>query len=128
MLSNLTLQKIAIVLFFIMFIYSGINKIPNFTKLVSGLAKKTGLPSPINELGMIGVIILEIIGSLIVVYYFLFGEIGYLKKEYIKYIVLLFIAFLLVVTPLYHPPTDKIIPFLSNVTTTGGLLLIYTTI
>ena len=122
---NQMIIKIGVVLFFIMFIYSGINKIPNFTKLVSGLAKKTGLPSPINELGMIGVIILEIIGSLIVVYYFLFGEIGYLKKEYIKYICQLFIAFMIVVTPLYHPPHKQIIAFLSNVTTTGGFLLIY---
>ena len=74
MISNLDLQKIAIVLFFIMFVYSGINKIPKFSKLVSGLAKKTHLPSPINELGMIGVILLEIIGALVVVYYFWFGE------------------------------------------------------
>ena len=41
----------------------------NFNKLVSGLAKKTHLPSPINELGMVGVIILEIIGALIIVGY-----------------------------------------------------------
>ena len=38
---------------------------------------------------------------------------------------LIFIAFMIVVTPLYHPPTEKIIPFLANVTTTGGFLLIY---
>ena len=125
MISNLDLQKIAIVLFFIMFVYSGFNKIPNFSKLVSGLAKKTNLPSPINELGMIGVILLETIGALVVVYYFLLGENRYIKRDYIKYIVLAFILFMIVVTPLYHPPTDKIIPFLANMTTTGGFLLIY---
>uniref|UniRef100_A0A6C0FE01 DoxX family protein n=1 Tax=viral metagenome TaxID=1070528 RepID=A0A6C0FE01_9ZZZZ len=125
MISNLYLQKIAILLFFIMFVYSGFNKIPNFTKLVSGLAKKTHLPFPINELGMIGVILLETIGALVVVYYFLIGENKYISKEVVKYIVSLFILFMIVVTPLYHPPTDKIIPFLANVTTTGGFLLIY---
>lgn len=125
MISNLYLQKIAILLFFIMFVYSGFNKIPNFTKLVSGLAKKTHLPFPINELGMIGVILLETIGALVVVYYFLFGENKYISKGAVKYIVSLFILFMIVVTPLYHPPTDKIIPFLANVTTTGGFLLIY---
>tara|TARA_Y100000592_G_scaffold97458_1_gene168251 strand:- start:110 stop:445 length:336 start_codon:yes stop_codon:yes gene_type:complete len=108
-----------------MFVYSGFNKIPNFTKLVSGLAKKTHLPFPINELGMIGVILLETIGALVVVYYFLIGENKYISKEVVKYIVSLFILFMIVVTPLYHPPTDKIIPFLANVTTTGGFLLIY---
>jgi hypothetical protein len=127
---NITIQKTAILLFFIMFIYSGINKIPKFNKLVSGLSKKTHLPSPINELGMIGVILLEIIGALVVVYYFWFGEFKFnsiklISKEVVKYIILIFIAFMIVVTPLYHPPNKAIIPFLANVTTTGGFLLIY---
>ena len=127
---NIDIRKIGILLFFIMFIYSGINKIPKFNKLVSGLAKKTHLPYPINELGMIGVILLEIIGALVVVYYFWFGEfqLGGVKivtKEIVKYMVMIFIAFMIVVTPLYHPPNKAIIPFLANVTTTGGFLLIY---
>ena len=71
---------------------------------------------------MIGVIILEVIGSLYIVYYFLYGG---LDKEIIQKICQAFIVFLIVVTYLYHPPWDKMIPFLSNVTTTGGLLLIY---
>ena len=67
---TLTTKKIAIILFFIMFIYSGFNKIINFNKKVSNLEKKTGLPKPINELGMIGVILLELIGSFMIIYYF----------------------------------------------------------
>ena len=105
-----------------MFVYSGIRKIPNFVKNTKGLSKKTGLPFPMNELGMIGVILLEIIGSLIIVYYFLGGNIS---KEIVKRICEIYLLFLIVVTFLYHPPTDKMIPFLSNVTTFGGLLLIY---
>tara|TARA_B100000963_G_scaffold360311_1_gene390707 strand:+ start:1318 stop:1698 length:381 start_codon:yes stop_codon:yes gene_type:complete len=120
---NLTIPKVAVLLFFIMFFYSGIRKIPNFIKNTKGLAKKTGLPSPINEMGMIGVIILEILGSLILVYYFWGGKM--IPKEVAKYVCLTFLAFLIVVTPLYHPPTKNIIPFLSNITTFGGLLLIY---
>ncbi|MBD23945.1 MAG: hypothetical protein CMG46_02925 [Candidatus Marinimicrobia bacterium] len=116
------IQKIAIVLFFIMFIYSGLMKITNFSKKTAVLSTKTNLPFPINELGMIGVIILEVIGSLYIVYYFLYGG---LDKEIIQKICQAFIVFLIVVTYLYHPPWDKMIPFLSNVTTTGGLLLIY---
>ena len=116
------IQKIAIVLFFIMFIYSGLMKITNFSKKTAVLSTKTNLPFPINELGMIGVILLEVIGSLYIVYYFLYGG---LDKEIIQKICQAFIVFLIVVTYLYHPPWDKMIPFLSNVTTTGGLLLIY---
>lgn len=124
---NITIKQIGILFFFIMFIYSGFGKILDFQKKCKGLAKKTNLPYPINELGMIGVIILEIIGSLIILSYFWFPEktLKYIKKEYIKYICQLFIAFMIVVTPLYHPPNKQIIAFLSNLTTTGGFLLIY---
>ncbi len=124
---NITIPKIAVLLFFIMFIYSGVGKIMSFQKKTKGLSKKTGLPYPINELGMIGVILLEIIGSIIIVSYFWFPEKTqkYIEKQYIRYICLVFIAFMIVVTPLYHPPHKQIIAFLSNVTTTSGLLLIY---
>ena len=124
---ELTIPKIGILLFFVMFIFSGFRKIPNFKDLVSGLSKKTHLPSPINELGIVGVIILEIIGALILVGYFWFPQmiLQYLSKRQVKYICQLFILFMIVVTPLYHPPHKQIIPFLSNLTTTGGFLLIY---
>ena len=117
-----TIPKVAVLLFFIMFIYSGIMKILGFSKKTKHLKTITHLPSPINELGMIGVILLEIIGSLIILYYFWGGNI---PQEIVKYTIGIFLLFLIVVTFLYHPPTDKIIPFLSNVTTFGGLLLIY---
>ena len=124
---ELIIPKIGILLFFVMFIFSGFRKIPNFKDLVSGLSKKTHLPYPINELGIVGVIILEIIGALILVGYFWFPQmiLQYLSKRQVKYICQLFIAFMIVVTPLYHPPHKQIIPFLSNLTTTGGFLLIY---
>ncbi len=116
------IQKTAIVFFFIMFIYSGLNKILSFEDKVITLKKKTNLIYPINELGMIGVILLEIVGSLLILYYFFGGKIN---KEIIKKICYIYFAFLIVVTFLYHPPHKKIIPFLSNLTTFGGLLLIY---
>ena len=121
-LNQLTIKRVAVVLFFIMFVYSGFMKILGFSKKTKGLSKKTGLPFPMNEMGMIGVILLEIIGSLIIVYYFLGGNVS---KEIVKRICEIYLLFLIVVTFLYHPPTDKMIPFLSNVTTFGGLLLIY---
>ena len=118
--------KLSIILFFIMFIYSGIDKILSFDKQVDKLEQKTKLPTVINQLGMIGVIILEIIGSLLIIDYFLFGNTPKLLAKYVLYI---FLLFMIVVTIMYHPPTSfkmrKITPFLSNITTFAGFLLIY---
>ena len=125
---SVTIPKVAVLLFFVMFVYSGVMKITGFAKKTKGLSKKTGFPYPINELGMLGVILLEVVGSLIIVFYFwgqkdIFGI--RLEKEYMEYLVKIYLLFLIVVTFLYHPPTEQLIPFLSNVTTFGGLLLIY---
>ena len=106
-----------------MFIYSGVNKLSGFNKKVKILEKKTGLPHIINLLGMTAVILLEVFGSLIMISHFMMRNL--INIQYIKYVNLLFLAFLIVVTFLYHPPTDKLIPFLSNMTTFGGLLYIY---
>tara|TARA_B100000900_G_scaffold9706_1_gene7974 strand:+ start:38 stop:424 length:387 start_codon:yes stop_codon:yes gene_type:complete len=125
MVKNIIL-KLSIILFFIMFIYSGIDKILSFDKQVEKLEKKTKLPIAINQLGMIGVIILEIIGSLLIIDYFLFRNTPKLLAKYVLYI---FLLFMIVVTIMYHPPTSfkmrKITPFLSNITTFAGFLLIY---
>ena len=117
------IKNVGIVLFFIMFIYSGYSKILHFDKKTQTLGAKTGLPHIINVIGMISVIVLEIIGSLLIIHYFLYGQ---LSKELIKNILKVYLAFMVVVTFLYHPPTDKLIPFLSNVTTLGGFVLVYT--
>lgn len=124
-MNKSTIHKLAILLFFIMFIYSGFNKIVRFNKKVNNLSKKTGLPYLVNQFGVIGVILLELIGSFIILYYF-FG--GNINKKLVKKVCELYLLFLIVVTLLYHPPTDKMIPFLSNVTTFGGMLLIYNSI
>ena len=125
MVKNIILN-LSIILFFIMFIYSGIDKILSFDKQVDKLEQKTKLPTVINQLGMIGVIILEIIGSLLIIDYFLFGNTPKLLAKYVLYI---FLLFMIVVTIMYHPPTSfkmrKITPFLSNITTFAGFLLIY---
>lgn len=119
----MNLKTLSIVLFFTMFLYSGSHKILKFNKKVNVLEKKTRLPHIINVLGMIGVIILEIIGSLLMIMYFINNKL--VNKHIIRFINLVFLAFLIVVTLLYHPPTDKMIPFLSNMTTFAGLLYIY---
>ena len=117
------LKQISILLFFLMFLYSGFNKIFNFNKKVINLELKTNLPYSINVFGLILVILLEIIGSLIIILYFF--DKNLIKKYIVKFVNILFLLFLIVVTFLYHPPTDKLIPFLSNLTTFSGLLYIY---
>lgn len=114
------IKKIAVILFYVMFIYSGFNKIGNFSKKVDGLQQKTGLPPIINVLGMIGVIILELLGSVIMIAHYCKKDI--VPLPIVKFTKILYLLFLVVVTFLYHPPTGKIIPFLSNLTTFAGLL------
>ena len=106
-----------------MFIYSGFSKIKNFQKKVSTLQSKTHLPHIINVLGMFGVMTLEVFGSLIMIAHFYNPKL--LPFSLTKLVNVLFILFLVVVTILYHPPWDKKIPFLSNLTTFAGLLIIY---
>ena len=118
------LKQISILLFYVMFLYSGVNKIFTFPKKVRILQKKTNLPFFINVIGMIGVILLEILGSLLIITYSL--NLAKVPKIIIKLIYILYLMFLVVVTLLYHPPTNKkIIPFLSNLTTFSGLLYLY---
>lgn len=105
-----------------MFIYSGFSKIKNFQKKVSILQSKTHLPHIINVLGMFGVMALEVFGSIIMVSYFYNPKL--LPLRLTKLVSVLFIFFLIIVTLLYHPPWEKKIPFLSNLTTLAGLLII----
>lgn len=117
------MKLVAICLFFIMFIYSGFRKITSFPSNVSVLQGKTHLPLIINQLGMIGVILLEIVGASLLIYYELYPT--SLPRWFAQLIYLTFMAFMIVVTFLYHPPWDKMIPFLSNLTTFGAFLYIY---
>ena len=116
-------KQLSVCLFFIMFVYSGVMKVINFDKKVDILGKKTLLPKTLNILGMIGVILLEIIGSIVLVFDTLYENT--VSEQIIKFIYILYFIFLVVVTFLYHPPNSQMIPFLSNVTTFGGLLYIY---
>lgn len=115
-------QQLSVILFFVMFIYSGMNKIFNFSKKVSVLSAKTGLPLVINQIGMLCVIILELIGSAIMILYFF--KCKYVDFNLVKIVNNLFLLFLIAVTFLYHPPWHTPIPFLSNLTTFAGLLLL----
>lgn len=120
---------LSIMLFFSQFIYSGVNKITNFSKKVSVLEKKTNFRRGISEFGMVCVILLEIIGSLIVLGYFISNSNNELYKNITLFTLIIFCLFLVIVTAIYHPPGTKMIPFMSNISILGAfLLLIYITI
>tara|TARA_A100001015_G_scaffold10904_1_gene13121 strand:+ start:898 stop:1341 length:444 start_codon:yes stop_codon:yes gene_type:complete len=126
-------KKYGILLASIMFLWSGVSKIRFFEKKVSILMKKTGLSNVLSSFGMILVILLETIGFLILIDYFF--KLNLLttcfipvlnKQEVAQIILLLILLFLIVVTYLYHPFNLKHpIPFLSNLTTFGLFLYVY---
>lgn len=129
-LENLHLNPqilIIVTLLFVlpMFIYSGIDKIIHFQKKVDSLQKKLNTTQLIAQLGIIAVIIIEILCSLILLAsaITLHKQPAFLKIA-TNISIILFMLFMIVVTPIYHPPNDKLIPFLSNMCTFGVFLLL----
>ena len=120
---------IATILIFIMFIYSGVDKIMNFNSKVQTLDTKLDkkLPLWFVNLSMVLVIILEIIGSIIIILRVLYLKNPELSKILLPLsnaVLIFFLSFLIIVTALYHPPNKGIIPFLSNCTTFGGIAVL----
>ena len=115
------------------FIYSGFNKILYFNKKVNILQKKTHnfFPKLISEMGMVAVIILEILGSLGLLF-LVFWNIknknskqNDINKKIMIGILLAFILFILLATIIYHPPSKgKMIPFMSNISIMGIFVLL----
>ena len=117
---------LSVILNMTQFLYSGFNKIGKFENKVSTLEKKTNyiFPTWLCEMGMVGVIILEIIGSLILIYAVCSlnnNSNNKLLKNLSIFVIILYILFIIVATIIYHPPGEgKMIPFMSNVSTIGG--------
>ena len=126
-----------IILASIMFVWSGFDKIQNFDKKVNTLVKKTSWPNWFSSTGMVLVILLETIGFFILMDYYSNSNIllkdsyeihdeKLTKKEIVQGILLALLAFLIVVTLIYHPlDFEHPIPFFSNLTTFGLFLYVY---
>lgn len=131
--TEINMKGFGILIISVMFIWSGINKILNFEKKVKTLVKKTGWPDGLCYLGMIGVIILEIVGVILLNEYFLdtkiltnITEMFIKQKQLIQLILITMILFIILVTIIYHPlDMNRPIPFLTNLTILGAFIYIY---
>jgi hypothetical protein len=113
-----------------MFIYSGYDKIINFSDKIKSLdnklSKYINLPESVLEFGMTLVILLEMIGPFIILARMILGnDAPDILKILSNFTFICFILFIIVVTLIYHPPNDKIIPFLSNCTTLSCIIIMF---
>jgi len=109
----------------LLFFLSGFHKIKDFISVTKGFMKKTKLPLTLSKIIIIGVILLEIIAPLIISLY------SYNSNPklytYTKLSLLGLILFTILATFLYHFPPfgSNYYSFMSNLSTLGGLLLLY---
>ena len=109
----------------LLFFISGFHKIKYFMNVVKGFMSKTALPLSLAKLIISGVILLEIAAPLIIALY------SYNANPklytYTKLSLLGLIVFTILATLLYHFPPfgTNYYSFMSNLSTLGGLLLLY---
>jgi len=109
----------------LLFFISGFHKIKDFMDVVKGFMNKTKLPLLLAKIIISGVILLEIVAPFIISLY------SYNSNPklytYTKLSLLGLIVFTILATLLYHfPPLgSNYYSFMSNLSTLGGLLLLY---
>jgi len=109
----------------LLFFLSGFDKITNFIQVVKGFTNKTKLPFSLSKIIIVCVILLEIIAPLIIsIYSYNHNP---LLHTYAKLSILGLIVFTILATFIYHfPPVGQnYYSFMSNLSTLGGLLLLY---
>jgi len=120
-MNKLFVETFLIVL---MFLLSGLGKTKAIPEVATGLKKKVNLDLPdiFYTMAIILVIVLQVFGSLILLYSSFTGE----HKELAYYSALSLAGFTILATLIYHfPPYGKeYYKFLSNVAVLGGLLLL----
>ena len=109
----------------LLFFLSGFHKIKDFTQVVKGFMNKTSIPLILSKIIIGGVILLEIVAPFIIsLYSYNHNPMLY---TYAKISLLGLIVFIILATFLYHfPPVESnYYSFMSNLSTLGGLLLLY---
>ena len=109
----------------LLFFISGFHKIKDFMNVVKGFMTKTALPLSLAKLIISGVILLEIVAPLIIALYSYNANPN--LYTYTKLSLLGLIVFTILATLLYHFPPfgTNYYSFMSNLSTLGGLLLLY---
>ena len=109
----------------LLFFLSGFNKIKDFNQVTKGFVNKTKIPLFLAKIVILGVILLEIIAPLIITLYsYNLNKSLYL---YSKLSLIALIIFTILATLIYHfPPIgSNYYSFMSNLSTIGGLILLY---
>uniref|UniRef100_A0A6C0IJ84 DoxX family protein n=1 Tax=viral metagenome TaxID=1070528 RepID=A0A6C0IJ84_9ZZZZ len=109
----------------LLFFLSGFNKITDFIQVVKGFMNKTKLPFTLCKIIIIFVILLEIVAPLIIsLYSYNANPLLYTSA---KLSLLGLIVFTILATFMYHFPAigQNYYSFMSNISTIGGLLLLY---
>ena len=114
------------VLITLLFFLSGFEKIYYFGKSSGKFAKRMGFPLTLAQLIIIFVIVLEIVAPSVIATYSFTGDASLVP--FFKLAVLALMVFTIIATLIYHNPFKskvKYYAFMSNVSTLGGLLLLY---
>jgi uncharacterized membrane protein YphA (DoxX/SURF4 family) len=121
----MNLVLIATIYITLLFFISGFHKIKDFMNVVKGFMNKTRLPLALAKIIISAVIVLEIVAPFIISLY------SYNSNPqlytYAKLSLLALIVFIILATLLYHFPPfgSNYYSFMSNLSTLGGLLLLY---
>jgi len=115
-------KNISLLIFFIYFILSGYNKINNFKNVSNGLMSKLKISNFFSQMLIFLTILLEILGSFIIILNNLLFEFPELIMHFTY---LTYLIFLILVTSIYHPYKKEPYKFLANTSLFGGLLFFY---
>ena len=109
----------------LLFFLSGFNKIKDFNQVTKGFVNKTKIPLFLAKIVILGVILLEIIAPLIITLYSY--NLNKSLYTYTKLSLIGLIIFTILATLIYHfPPVgSNYYSFTSNLSTIGGLILLY---
>jgi uncharacterized membrane protein YphA (DoxX/SURF4 family) len=114
------------VLITLVFFLSGLEKIMYFAQTTQKFSKKLSVPLTLAQVAITGAIGLELSAPLVIAGYN-FGGFAFLAPYY-PIALLALILFTVVVTIMYHNPTEckeNFYTFMSNISTIGGLLALY---
>lgn len=108
----------------LLFFLSGFHKIKDFKQVTKGFMDKTKLPLILSKLIIISVILLEIIAPFVISLSALTNSI---RKIYTQIAIFSLIGFTILATLIYHFPPygGNYYSFMSNLSTIGGLMLLY---